>query len=124
MNQGQLFGVSNLDGVQHYSPARPLARTEDPGTSRAAAAQVAPTLNDRQRFALDAIRRHPGRTVSELEEIVGCRSRVIGRRTAELEVKGLIRRGEDRRCRVTGYRADTWHPVDDAGPAIKEAADR
>jgi hypothetical protein len=86
-------------------PARHLVGSADPATSFTAAARMAgsETIGAHQRFALDLVRAHPGRTCPELAQLAdlpqararlgeeGVRQR-IGRRLNELEKAGLIRR--------------------------------
>lgn len=94
-----------------------LVGRTDPPTSHAAAAKMVNSnrLGIDQRYALDAVRRFPGRTCPELAEALNDPSdetgeewlrQRIGRRLGELEKAGLIRRDGTRDgCSV-------WYPTD------------
>jgi hypothetical protein len=89
--------------------ARPLARTTDPATSKAAAREIVDRLPELQRFALRAVENYPGRTANELSEALGLRDpRTLNRRLGEVEAAGLVRRAAPRRCAVSGRTAATW----------------
>lgn len=92
----------------HREPKQ-LARRSHPETSKAAAAEVAEVLGERQRFALDAVRRMPDATSLELDMAFapGERGRVQ-KRLNELERAGLIERSGARRCSISGKTAATW----------------
>lgn len=88
-----------------------LARATDPATSHQAAAEIAPALGELQEWAAACVRESPGLTQREL----GARYcpedlRKIGRRLAECDTLGLVRRGEARACSITGRKAQTWWP--------------
>lgn len=90
----------------------PLSRAADPETSHEAADKIATDLPKLQNLALAKVWRWPGRTVSELAELADARDpRSIGRRLPELERKGLVRRGDARKCGVTRVNAATWWPI-------------
>jgi hypothetical protein len=93
--------------------AKPLARATDPETSKQAARRIAPQLQGLHETVERYVRESPGMTCSELSEKYRQRDpRTIGRRMAEIEAKGFIRRGEARKCTITKMQAATWWPVD------------
>lgn len=96
---------------------RALARKEGPAESKLGALDVAGRLGELQLFALEAVRRHPGSTASELAEAEGIGDpRRINRRLGELETLGLLTRGRGRPCRVTGRTAAPWYPTGERTP--------
>jgi hypothetical protein len=110
MNQTDLFSV--FDDCE-----RTRARSSDPDTSVEAAHELVSSgrLNSQCRAVLDALRRLDGSTSAELGQTIdlGENSRhVAGRRLPDLERRGLVRRGDPRKCRATGRRALTWWVVE------------
>jgi hypothetical protein len=89
-----------------------LARSSDPATSQDAGVAIAPYVADLQVWTGDCVRKSPGLTARELAQIY-CPTdpRKLGRRLAECERLGLVRRGEARACSVSGRHAETWLPV-------------
>lgn len=89
-----------------------LARRTDPETSKAAARQLTLfELRDLRKWAADCVRKSPGLTQRELgDQYCPSDLRKIGRRLAECEKKGLVRRGPARKCSITGRSAETWYP--------------
>ncbi len=94
----------------HDDDPRRRARTTDPETSHEAAVSIGDDLNRLHKLVFGLVRRHPGKTSSELA-VLACINdpRVINRRTTELADKKRIVRGDARRCTVTGRRAATWN---------------
>lgn len=92
--------------------ARVLARSGDPSTSQAAAAATLATVSEVQEWAASCVRKMPGKTQRELAARY-CKDdpRKIGRRLSECERLCLVRRGEARKCRVSGRMAETWWPA-------------
>ena len=88
-----------------------LARAGDPETSRRAAASVADAVGVIQRWAAECVAKTPGKTARELAEVY-CPTdpRKIGRRLPECVEAGTVRRGEPRKCAVSGKKAATWFP--------------
>jgi len=83
------------------------------GTSKEAARAIAPYLAGLQQHATELIARHPGKTARELAELdplCAKDPRVINRRLAEVERRGLVSRGSARVCAVSGRQATTWWP--------------
>lgn len=89
--------------------ARALARRGDPSTSHLGALDAAQRLGRLQAEALDAVRRWPGCTATELAQHRGDGDpRKINRRMGELRTLGAIVEGPARACRVTNRMAATW----------------
>lgn len=92
--------------------AKPLARRSHPVTSAMGAAHAASGLRLAQERALTFVARYPGRTGRELASLSGdVDTRTIGRRLPELVERGLLERGDSRKCSMTGRMATTWYPV-------------
>lgn len=91
----------------------PIARRTDPLTSHEAAADITESgVRGRQMAdVLTAVKRYPGRTSAELGSVSRFDRWVAARRLPELEKKGLVVRGEARKCRITSKRSITWWPV-------------
>lgn len=90
-----------------------LARTTDPETSHEAAEFIVPKVNRLQTWAAMCVRERPGLTSAELaREYCPLDPRRIGRRLAECERFGMVRRGEARKCTVSGRNAATWYPTE------------
>lgn len=89
------------------------ARSTDPHTSHAAAAEH--RASGRQATNMltvaRAVRRHPGRTSAELAELCELERHEVARRTADAEHRGMIRKGESRRCCTSARLAVTWWPA-------------
>ena len=86
-----------------------LARTTDPQTSKQAAAGIVEKLGDLEQWAANCVAAAPGKTQRELGAIY-CPSdlRRIGRRLSGLVDRGRLRRGDARKCSITGRNANTW----------------
>jgi len=105
---------------------RELARTDDPWTSHQAAhwAVKSGLVGSEQQRALGCVVRWPGRTATELAKLVGdADPRRINRRLGELERKGVVHRGNARRCSHTGRAAATWWAVGSAPPVAPSGAE-
>lgn len=95
--------------------APPLARSTDPATSHEAASRIVPHLQKLHRWTIECVTESPGQTQAELgRKYCPNDPRKIGRRLVEVERKGFIRRGESRRCSVSGHTAATWFPAEAA----------
>ena len=70
------------------------------------------TLGERQRLALEIIRRHGPMTGNELCH--QARSPGLWKRCSELEKLGLVREDGSRPCRITGRKAILWRAVEQA----------
>ena len=90
-----------------------LARSTDPNSSHAAAADLVATgkLLDQQTQAAAAVRRHPGQSSLHLASLTGLDRHMLGRRLPELARQGAIWRGPAAPCATTGKSACTWWPV-------------
>ncbi len=89
--------------------ARALARRDGPATSALGALDAASRLGPLQAEALEAVRRWPDCTATELARHRGEGDpRRINRRLGELRAMGAIVEGPARACRVTGRPALTW----------------
>ena len=86
-----------------------LDRTTDPQTSKEAAAGIVEKLGDLEQWAANCVAASPGKTQRELGAIY-CPSdlRRIGRRLSGLVDRGRLRRGDARKCSITGRNANTW----------------
>lgn len=93
--------------------AAPMARTTDPLSSHLAAGEIEGSGRraSQQVEALAAVRKHSGSTSHELAEATGLDRYALARRLGEVEERGLIRRGDFRRCAVSGRLVLTWWPV-------------
>lgn len=87
-------------------------RHGDPRTSREAARQVAPHINDIQATVLAEVKRHgiAGITDYELETFLGGHGSTYRSRRAELVEKGLIKDSGQRR-KVAGSNRTVWIAV-------------
>jgi len=84
----------------------PLARKDDPPTSKMAAVKIAPKLTmTRQRVLTDIIN-NPGTTAGEID--VRLKSPSAHKRVSDLHAMGLIREDATRICQTSGHRARTW----------------
>lgn len=89
-----------------------LRRNSDPATSSLSAAGILGQLGWLQHRARRAVHDWPGSTAQELARRLGDGDpRIINRRLNEIEKMGLVRRGQTRKCRVTGRMAVTWEEV-------------
>lgn len=100
----------------------PVARKGDPASSKRAAQAITNSGKraTQQRHILEMVRQNAGRTAQELAALdpePGFDRYVYGRRLSELAeaVPPLVKRGEARKCCVTGIKVTTWWP---AGRAV------
>jgi hypothetical protein len=99
------------------APRRPThwpARTGDRASSQEAAVEIVTSgqMRAQRRIALDAVCGHPDRTSFELFAYCTLDRYQLARRLPELERQGLVRRGQERTCRVSGRLAATWRAAD------------
>jgi hypothetical protein len=107
MLQGRLFDFSSPD----MTPAKHLARTDDPETSKQAAEAIVDQLAALHTWTLQCVQERPGLTAMELaKHFCPLDPRKIGRRLPELEKAGKLRR-ETRACSITHRQASTWFAV-------------
>lgn len=95
-------------------PRFPRARTSDPGSSHAAAAEIEKrgTAKRDGRRCLDAVRRFPGRTTRELHALTRLEVHMMGRRLGELATANKIRREEGGAvCSLGNRPAARWWPA-------------
>lgn len=94
--------------------ARPaLARRHDPETSQISSyeVQASGALGRQARTVLGALRAYPGATSRELSQVAGIDRYASSRRLPLLVDLGYVRRGDRRRCRVSGKLSQTWWPL-------------
>ena len=90
--------------------SRALARAADPLTSHQAADHMAKSgrLGQMMARTLHLLREYPGRTAAELERIACVADGRYRKRLNDLRLAGRARKGDSRKCRVTGRKAATW----------------
>ncbi|WP_414486207.1 winged helix-turn-helix domain-containing protein [Stenotrophomonas maltophilia] len=90
-----------------------LARSTDPNSSHAAAADLVACGALRVQHAKTeaAVIRHPGHSSLHLSTLTGLDRHMLGRRLPELAREGRIWRGPSAPCATTGKPACTWWPV-------------
>ena len=89
---------------------RPAAKQSSDNPERIA--MIVRGLSKLHRWVYDIIRQSPGHTAMELAKLHSPDdSRKIGRRLAELEALGVVKRGRKRTCSVTDREADVWEIV-------------
>ena len=91
----------------------PAARNTDPHSSHDAAEHV--TLSGararQQALAVTAVEQYPGHTSLELAQRAHMDRYMLARRLPEVERIEAVRRGQERRCSVSGRLACTWWPL-------------
>lgn len=94
-------------GVVH---PRRITRRSHPETSLMAAADTIESgrFKKHEEWAVDLVRRYPGRTAAELDRIAGVSDRRIGKRLGGLANKYRLRRGKRRVCQEKGRQCVTW----------------
>jgi predicted ArsR family transcriptional regulator len=99
-----------LDLFSQVATEPRLARLGDPQSSKEAAQHVETSgIGGRMcQLAIHLIKRHQGRTAKELEKLRDLDDGQVRKRLTTLERKGFIRRGDPRRCSVSGRQAATW----------------
>ena len=94
------------------APAPARARQSDPVTSHTAAGEANSStwLAAQAAEVLDCVKRHPGSTSAEIGELLGWKGArwAAARRLPEMERRGVVKRGEARRCEASGRTAVTW----------------
>ena len=88
-----------------------LVRTKDPSSSHRGSlwVQGGGRLGRQEAIVLEAVRAAPGSTGRELARRLDCSDvNTPARRLANLAERGLVKRGPERRCAVTGMTAQTW----------------
>lgn len=88
----------------------PLSHQGDPQTSIEAARDFAQSgkCETHRQMCLEAVRRCPGGTHSEIATVTALDWLQVARRLPELERAGLVRKGEPRTCAVKGSKCCTW----------------
>lgn len=88
----------------------PAARRTDPVTSHLAAEQhtASGKRAAQQVLTVAAVRAFPGRTSFELAMATNHDRYMLARRLPEVVCAGLVRKGDPKRCSVTGKTALTW----------------
>lgn len=94
------------------SRTKPLARNTDPSTSHEAAAYMkrGKRLPEQRDCVARIVEMHPGHTASELSQFCYLDRYQIQRRLSEL-TGSRVRKGDARRCSMTGRSAVTWYAV-------------
>lgn len=91
------------------------ARVHDPLTSVRAAREMTDSgaATTQAGWFLEAVRRQPGLTASELAQSSGGQydRYQANRRLSDLERRGEVRAGDSRRCETTGRLELTWYPL-------------
>lgn len=97
----------------------PLARSSDPTTSHKAveALRSSGQLKTQANKILEAVRKNPGLTAREYEQLTGIRD--VHKRIKGLENAGVIRRLDQRQCRVTKRAAHIIVPVYEMKTKVK-----
>jgi CRP-like cAMP-binding protein len=90
------------------------ARAGDPAGSQEAAVEMVASgkMRQQQSIALEAVRSHPGCTSFEMTAYCALDRYQLARRLPELERQGLVRRGRERICRISGRLAAPWSLAD------------
>lgn len=88
----------------------PIARRTDPESSHLAAEHVTRSgaRAHQQAQAIAAVRAYPGMTSFELAMRTDLDRYMLARRLPEVVCAGLVRKGDSKRCSVTGRLALTW----------------
>ena len=91
----------------------PIARNTDPESSHLAAREITASgkREDQQHQTIAAVQRYPGLTMQELAARTNLCRFMLGRRISECETAGKVRRGQKRKCTVTGRQAEPWWPA-------------
>ena len=110
MTQLPMFAPGSANREESVQ-ARVLARRDDPEPSRVAARSAANRLGKQQASTLNAVRSMPGSTSWELAGGNVTLRYLYNRRLPELVMKGVVRRGEPRACRITCTEQTTWWPI-------------
>lgn len=90
----------------------PIARRTDAASSHEAARHITTTgKRAYQQQVTAAVRAFPGRTSFELAMATDLDRHMVARRLPECVTAGTVRKGEPKRCSITGRLALTWEPV-------------
>ena len=91
-------------------PDPKLSRATDPDTSREAEAELKSSgkLGAQCEHVLEIVERYQGRTSAELAWLGDLLRHLVARRLPDLEKRGLVRKGDARKCRQNGTNAITW----------------
>lgn len=85
-------------------------RNTDPHTSYEAAVHMQDKRAAQQAIAAKAVEQYPGSTSMELSRRAHIDRYMLARRLSECEAAGMVRRGQAKRCSVSGRNALTWYP--------------
>lgn len=90
----------------------PASRSTDPNASHDAEQHInrSGVRARHQQMAAQAVVRHPGMTSLEISERTSLCRYMLARRLPECETANAVRRGQERRCTVSGRMAATWWP--------------
>ena len=89
--------------------ASPRARNTDPASSHEAAnRQRKGRANTDAMIVLACVKTMPGATSAELAMFYGLDRHMVARRLPDMEERGLVKRGEIRKCNAHGTNAVTW----------------
>jgi len=100
----------------HAVTTTPIARNSDPLTSHEAAEAITMTgvRAAQQRLTSTAVEQYPGLTSLELSRRSKIDRYTLARRLPECEDAKTVKRGQARRCSVSGRTAVTWWSPDSA----------
>jgi hypothetical protein len=95
-----------------HAVTTPIARNSDPFTSHEAAEVLTMTgvRAAQQRLAALAVKQYPGLTSLELSQRARMDRYMLARRLPECEEAKEVRRGQVKKCSVSGRSAVTWYP--------------
>lgn len=99
-----------MNDLPLFAP-RPLSRSTDPETSRAAANGARGKAESDREKLLAAVRAKPGRTSAEIAVEAGLDRHAAARRLPELETSGEVVKGPVKVCSARGTKAVSWLPV-------------
>ena len=96
----------------------PIARSTDPWTSHAGAAEVTDSgrRKTQMQLCLDVVQAHPGRTAGEVGELTGLGHVPAQRRLSDLKAAGKVSVGMARQ--YLGRPQVTWWPTDRQGTLL------
>lgn len=105
------------DCLCHRGGLPPIARKTDPNTSHQAAEAI--TKNGQRgsqcKDIFDAIQAKPGSIPGEIAAKIGLLSHEVTKRIHDLEVKGLVVPGTERRWAGSGKNQRSWWPTSKQG---------
>lgn len=93
--------------------SRPIARTQDPASSKAAADAITASgkREGQLQGVLALVRKHPNSTSLELSVLSRYDRYTVARRLPELEAVCLVCKGNARECRIGKRLAVTWRAI-------------